>query len=131
MEMENVFPTPQVEKVEGEGATPKSPIVVKIDRHEARHTDASTRWYIYFGGAYYDIATAEKTGLIKSVGSTHASNKTHWNEYLEILNKDILLFRVRVSNRGNVSRQHFKPEALKAPEEEVESIMLARRAEKE
>jgi enoyl-CoA hydratase/carnithine racemase len=125
MEMENVFPTPQ--QGEGGGATPESPIIVKLDRHEARKTDAATRWFIYFAGAYYDAETAEKIGLVRRVYSTHSANKTHWDEYLEVLNKDILLFRVRVSNRGNVSKQHFKPEALKAPEEEVESIRLAGR----
>jgi hypothetical protein len=102
-------------------------VIVKLDRHEARKTDAATRWYVYFGGVYYDIVTAEKIGLVRSVGSTHASNKTHWDEYLEILNKDVLLFRKRASSRGKIDVQRFRPEDLKASEEEVEAIRLAER----
>jgi hypothetical protein len=113
----------------GEGATPKSPIkslIAKIERREEIHTDASTRWYVYFGGVYYDIATAEKIGLVRRVYLTHSKDKTRWNEYLEVLNKFIRLCRKRVSYRGYADVQCFKPRDLKASKKEIEVIRLAR-----
>jgi hypothetical protein len=125
MEMENVFPTPQ--QGEGGGATPESPIIVKLDRHEARKTDAATRWYVKAGILTYSMDEAREKGLVKLVYTTRSAFKTHWSEYLEVLVPNITLVRVRISNRGNVSISEYPPETLKAPDEEVESIRLAGR----
>jgi hypothetical protein len=102
----------------------ESKIVVKLDRHEARKTDASTRWFLKSSGKTYELEEAEKQGLVKRIYSTHACNKTHWDEYFEVINPSVTFIRIRVSNRGNVSTFEYPPEMLKAPSEEVESIRL-------
>jgi hypothetical protein len=127
--MEENIPTPQVANSGGATEVKPSHIVVKLDRHEAIHTDASTRWYVKAGILTYSMDEAMEKGLVKPVYTTRSAYKTHWDEYLEVLTPNITLVRVRVSNRGNVSTSEYPPETLKAPEEEVESIMLAGRAE--
>jgi hypothetical protein len=127
--MEEIVPTPQPHTSEGATEVKPSPIVVKLDRHEAIHTDAATRWYVKAGILTYSMDEAREKGLVKRIYSTRCAHKTHWDEYLEVLVPNITLVRVRVSNRGNVSTSEYPPEALKAPEEEAESIRLAGRAE--
>jgi hypothetical protein len=122
--METIGKTPQQAKTVG--ATAKSPIVVKIDRCEEIHTDESTRWCVYFKGVYYDIATAEKAGLVRRVYSTHSKDKTRWDEYLEVLVQRIRLCRKRVSYRGYADVQCFQVSRLKASKKEVKAIRLAR-----
>jgi hypothetical protein len=103
-------------------------LIVKLDRHEARKTSAATRWFVRARGEVYELQEAEEKGLVKFVGSTHDGNKTHWDEYYEVLG-DVTFLRVRVSNRGNVTKTDLLPRALKASREEVEAIRLINRAD--
>jgi hypothetical protein len=84
-------------------------ILVKIDRHEARKTQARTKWII--GDSQF-----------KFVYSTYDTKKTHWYEYY-LVRKNSILIRIRVSNRGNVEATQYNAEQLKVDDEELKSII--------
>jgi hypothetical protein len=82
-------------------------MIVKLDRHEAKATGASTRWILPPGA--------------RLIHSTHTTNKTHWYEYWEVPEGSVLT-RVRVSNRGNVHVSEIPAEQLRAPESELKFL---------
>jgi hypothetical protein len=83
-------------------------ILVKIDKHVARKTQARTKWII-------------GDNEFKYVYSTYSNKKTHWYEYY-LVRKDSTLIRIRVSNRGNVEVTEYKAEQLKVSDLELKVI---------
>jgi hypothetical protein len=84
-------------------------IIVKLDRHEARHTSASTKWKTPKGS--------------KLVYSTRNMNKTHWWEYWLVKSNDILL-RIRISNKGNIDIKQFPAQSLRITDEELNNLLI-------
>lgn len=85
-------------------------ILVRIDRHEARHTDARTWWTTSDGKPLETIG--------RRVWSSAAYPKTHWEEFWEVPN-DTLLIRHRISNRGNYNREIYSASQLQASPDEI------------
>jgi hypothetical protein len=87
----------------------KETIVIKIDRHEARKTNAETIWQLPEGAVL--------------VYTTATRNKTHWEEYWAVP-KNSTLRRIRKSNRGNISWETYKATQLEIPRDELEVISI-------
>jgi hypothetical protein len=104
--------------------------ILKLDFHMASHTGASTKWYIIYDNKKYNIREAEEAGLIKVLHSTNTSEKTHWYKFIEVLNPNITLKRVRISNRGNLTVSTYRPdevpEEYRATQEEIEALEVIR-----
>ncbi|MEM4853529.1 MAG: hypothetical protein QXQ60_08170, partial [Thermofilum sp.] len=78
-----------------------SVIVVKLDRHEARKTNARTFWKVVTEKGEMTVEEAVEAGLLKPLLATYGQGKTHWEEYYEVTAPEVTLIRVRISNRGN------------------------------
>jgi hypothetical protein len=91
-------------------------LIVKLERHEAAHTSARTWWSIEKDGKRMKIVDARQLGLIRRLHSTDVCEKTHWNEYYEVLDPTIVFIKHRISNRGNYSEERYTPEELRTEE---------------
>jgi len=85
-------------------------IVIKVDRHEARKTSAYTRW--------------SSNNAVYNIYDTYANNKTHWEEFW-LVKPDDILFRIRKSNKGNVSVDKYTAVDLKISDAELEQLLIA------
>ena len=107
-----------------------SEIILKLDFHVAEKTGASTRWYIIYNNKKWNIKEAEEAGLIKILHSTASSQKTHWYKFIKVLNPNITLKRIRISNRGNLYVNTYTvdniPDEYRPTDEEVEALKVIR-----
>jgi len=105
----------------------ESKFIIKLDFHYAHSTSACTTWKILYGISKkeIDIETAEKYGIIKLLYTTKVANKTHWYNYYAVLSHpEVVKFkRIRISNRGNISLNTYKPNELKVEGAELENIL--------
>jgi len=99
--------------------------VVKLDRHEAVKTCARTYWKVATEKGEMTVEEAVRAGLLKPLLTTQAIQKTHWEEYYEVIPEDLILIRVRVSNRGNIHTRKFAPAELAVSGEELEKVKVA------
>jgi len=104
-------------------ATQEPPIVVKLDYHLARKTNARTYWKICKDGEEYTLHDAAVKRLILILGTNKSAEKTHWNVYLIVLDNSIVFKRFRISNRGNLSISYHSILELKIPDEEARQII--------
>jgi hypothetical protein len=104
-------------------ATQEPPIVVKLDYHLARKTNARTYWKIAKNGNEYTLHDAAVARLIIILGTNKSVNKTHWNVYAIVLDTNIVFKRFRISNRGNLSISYHSILELKIPDEEARQII--------
>jgi len=104
-------------------ATQEPPIVVKLDYHLARKTNARTYWKIAKNGNEYTLHDAAVKRLILILGTNKSAEKTHWNVYLIVLDNSIVFKRIRISNRGNLSWTFYGILELKVPDEEAKQII--------
>jgi hypothetical protein len=89
-------------------------VIIKIDRHEADRTDAYTRWKIKLpSGEVLKMIDAREKGIVKLIRTSATLNKTHWFEWWEVP-ENAELIRIRMSNRGNLTKTIYKPQDLKA-----------------
>jgi hypothetical protein len=87
--------------------------IVKLERHKSINTNAETFWKVKDpDGIMISLAHAEEMGYIKYLLTTEAKSKTHWEEYYAVLNPFIKFVKVRISNRGNMHTEIYKPEEL-------------------
>jgi hypothetical protein len=77
--------------------------IVKLEFHNAVHTNASTTWLINIGDRLISLREARENGIIALVYSTKSFNKTHWVEYYQVLQSFDALVKLRVSNRSNIN----------------------------
>ncbi|MEM0267552.1 MAG: hypothetical protein QW498_06695 [Thermofilum sp.] len=103
----------------------RMPAVVKLDRHEARKTDARTFWKVATERGEMTVEEAVRAGLLKPLFSTFSGGKTHWEEYYEVASPEVTLVRVRITNRGNLDTRKFTPTALAVSEKEIEKVKAA------
>jgi len=96
-------------------------MIVRLDFHVARKTDARTWWTVLaFDCGELELSEACERGLIRRVFHTLGEcEKTHWYEYFIVLVPGLKFVRHRISNRGNYSREEFEPEELLASEDEI------------
>ncbi|MBO3801784.1 MAG: hypothetical protein JTT12_05650 [Candidatus Brockarchaeota archaeon] len=95
-------------------------VIVKLDFHEARNTNARTTWAVVTAnGETYDLARATDAKLINLVHSTYSPKKTHWFNYYEVSPEVVAFLRVRISNRNNISTQEFTVSQLVASIDEL------------
>jgi len=88
-------------------------IIVKLDFHKAVKTKAETYWRIIDpDGFEISFGHSEEMGYIKYLWTDKVAGKTHWNEYFAVFNPFIKLIRIRISNRGNISTETYRPEQL-------------------
>jgi len=104
-------------------ATQEPPIVVKLDYHLARKTNARTYWKICKNGEEYTLHDAAVARLIIILGTNKSVNKTHWNVYAIVLDTNIVFKRFRISNRGNLSWTFYGILELKIPDEQAKEII--------
>ena len=104
-------------------ATQEPPIVVKLDYHLARKTNARTYWKVCKDGEEYTLHDAAVARLIIILGTNKSVNKTHWNVYAIVLDTNIVFKRFRISNRGNLSISYHSILELKIPDEEAKEII--------
>ena len=98
-------------------------IVVKLDYHLARKTNAKTYWKIIKNGKEYTLHDAAAQRLILILGTNKSAEKTHWNVYLIVLDNSIVFKRIRISNRGNLSWTFYGILELKIPDEQAKEII--------
>jgi hypothetical protein len=51
-------------------------------------------------------------GYIQYLYTDKLKDKTHWNEYYAVLNDSIKFKKIRISNRGNWSIEHYRIQDL-------------------
>lgn len=90
-------------------------ILVRLDFHVARKTDAYTTWRVRVGGGSISVEEAVERGLMIPKGSNKNYFKTHWDE-LYLVDPSVRLVRVRMSNRGNLHVNDFDPRELEVRE---------------
>jgi hypothetical protein len=106
-------------------------IILKLDFHEARRTEAKTEWFIKYPNDPHTMGLeeAEMHGTIKILYNTWSPFKTHWDVYIEVkdLNPLIKFKRIRISNRGNIYERVYTlsemEQRFKATPEEIEAIL--------
>ena len=86
-------------------------IIVKLDRHEARKTNAYTRWKLPSDAELLD--------------STFDCKKTHWEEYW-LVDEDSEILMIRNSNRGNIRIQKFKAKELEVSKD-INEVLEAKK----
>jgi len=72
--------------------------------HLAKKTTAKTWWSVRYQGKAYGLQEAQKLGLLRFVRSTRSEEKTHWDEYYEVLNPDVFLVCNRITNAGTQTK---------------------------
>ena len=86
-------------------------IIVKLDRHEARKTNAYTRWKLPSDAELLD--------------SNYDCKKTHWEEYW-LVSEDSEILMIRKSNRGNIHIKKYKAKELEASKD-IKEVLEAKR----
>jgi len=81
----------------------KEIIVLKLDHHLARRTNARTTWKV--NGIDLDQAVSQ--GLVKLLYNTWSGEKTHFDVFIMPMQQNLVFTRIRISNRGNPSIQKF------------------------
>jgi hypothetical protein len=76
-------------------------IIIQIERHEANHTSAFTRWILPQSS--------------KFLYSDKTQKRTHWYEYY-LVPANSQIIKIRRSNRGNISKIVYNAKSLEASE---------------
>ena len=84
-------------------------IILKLDYRKAIRTCARTFWRIAVPGKLIDLKEAADGGIVKIIFSTWTRNKTHWNEYIQVLRPSFIkgFMRVKISKRCNISSEFY------------------------
>jgi len=83
-------------------------IIIKVEKHLARKTNAFTKWKIPAGLLVY---------------STFDRNKTHWQEYWLTL-PTVIITKIRRSNRGNIDISQIPATNLKISDTELRNLLI-------
>jgi translation initiation factor 1 (eIF-1/SUI1) len=84
-------------------------IIIQIERHEANHTSAFTRWILPQNS--------------KFIYSDKTKGRTHWFEYY-LVPENSQVVRIRRSNRGNISKTVFNAKDLEASNDMKEILKI-------